>query len=266
MNSKILHDLFIQANAAILFSVILLSNVFAAPADKIFNGINKNIDSGELSEDIRGAGVLGYYEARELIRLAIIKSRCDVVEMLLDTSPTRILHDEPEANGGLVNLAIEKNEHLCVRAFMEKGVDPNRVEVGSGESGFTIYYLLVDNYIKKPSQEFYLIMREMLKAGANSNSINGRFYTPLSLAVEAGDEKSVELMIESGVDLLFHSGPFFSLPIEIADRRNNERMVDLLAASGGVPCANRQQVKLLLEKNSISTHLKSKLLECDIRR
>jgi ankyrin repeat protein len=123
----------------------------------------------------------------------------------------------------LINVAAFGRSSDVARELIRAGADVNAASKQEGRKGWTpLLYALVSPY------KSLAIVRELVLSKADVNLVAAGGYTPLSFAVNIGDDPSfVSLLIEAGakVEVQDKSG---STPLDYARAKNHKNVVNLL--------------------------------------
>ena len=129
-------------------------------------------------------------------------------------------------------------------SFIERHWITNAIDCGSME---TVKWMLSKNVelkfrddegytplhssIGRDLSNKYEVFEALIKAGADINAHGPNDYTPLHLAIIRNDLKAVSILIQAGADKTIRTRiDNYETPMELAQRRNNQEAVELLAS------------------------------------
>lgn len=159
-----------------------------------------------------------YDLAKALSKYNILTDEREIIK-LIDAIPEENINYQEGKYGMTIGLfALWVNNPTVIPKLLDRGLDPNL----KAKDGNNIIYKSIQS-IANPIERV-MILKYMIKKGANVNLFSKMTYTPLMVASREGDMESVKVLVEAGANPHFFdksaSRPFNSaLSIALAFRR-----------------------------------------------
>ena len=132
-----------------------------------------------------------------------------------------------------LHLAAQNADAGAVREMLEAGADPNAPADPSGRT--PLHYAFCRRRGERWSRadaDVIAVVKTLVDAGADVNALAGKYWTPLSVAVQNGDPGAVKALLDAGADLRGYNN--YS-PLHLAAWRRDSRaysVVKLLLDEG----------------------------------
>jgi ankyrin repeat protein len=160
-----------------------IDNIFEAVEegreDKVLIGLNKGINPNLKNKFYQTA----LYKAAQLGNFEMIK-------LLLDYGADPNIQSDTGSNA--LMSAARRNSPQIVKLLLEKGADVHQQTVGGGE---VLWLTIIDN-----KDVNYDVVKYLLEYGAEVNTIDSVWRTPLNRAEDLGRDDIVELLKEYGAE------------------------------------------------------------------
>lgn len=226
------------------------------------------LDNGKDSATIRELLLSGanpnqvYDDGCSVLYVAVEYDLSEVVKLLINAGAN--VNAKISSGHTPLHYAIEKESLEIIQALLFHGADPN---IKKPEGVPTLYCAVLSK------TNGYAICEALINAGAEIDSFNASFQTPLHLAAEQNKVEIVRLLIEAGADVnhVIYDGAYLYTPLSrVIDYRDQEdhvgnrlNTIDLLLSAGATlntdNCDSRTAAQAIKRAKQASENGKNEL-------
>lgn len=184
--------------------------------------VDKKIDIVKILLNAGADPLITSKDKHQLIHVAIQRGDCEIVQLLIDKHPEKLLEQIDENGRTPLLLAGSLGHTDIVRYLLKKNANSNaRVPNGYIFSGHTTLAFAVD-------RGFPEIAKMLLEAKADPLIVGAMMRQPIHIAADNGNLEMVKALIEKRPDLLEQTDEFERTPLYFAERNKHTKVVEYL--------------------------------------